>query len=133
MLGITHERRDWPRAEAAFRRAAQAAAKNDVLFYNLGLIYRRNGLARRSLRAFERSHQINPRHIASNKPARAADRLEEARQEVARLAQIESGFPGGAPDTVDDHRRMAAYLESQGEPLAARGHRLRALEREGPP
>ena len=46
MLGVTYERRDWPRARASFQRAARAAPHNDVLFYNMGLIYRRNGCGR---------------------------------------------------------------------------------------
>ena len=45
-----------------------------MLFYNLGLIYRRNGLLEAAFAAFERSHEINPRHIASKSQVRAADR-----------------------------------------------------------
>ena len=52
MLGLTLERRDWPQAEAQFERARAAAPRNDVLFYNLGLIYARNGLLTRSLSSF---------------------------------------------------------------------------------
>jgi tetratricopeptide (TPR) repeat protein len=136
MQGITYERRDWPRAQAKFQRATEIASENDVLFYNLGLIYRRNGLARRALTAFERSAAINPRHIASNRPVRPAQRVAEARQDVERLEALEerlvalAGFDvqslqgGGA----DHHLRLAELLEEHGEPLAGRGHRLLAAE-----
>ncbi|MEM8934647.1 MAG: DUF2723 domain-containing protein, partial [Acidobacteriota bacterium] len=73
-LGMTFERRDWPRARAEFVAAAEHATENDVLFYNLGLIYRRNGMPRRALAAYERSVEINPRRLAANKPARASER-----------------------------------------------------------
>ncbi len=132
MLGITFETRDWRRAHAAFERAAVAASGNDVLFYNLGLIYRRNGLARRSLAAFERSAEINPRHIPSGNPVRAVDRVAELRPEVQRLDALEAELqraagleknPGAAY-----HRAIAELLAARGEPLAASGHRLLALE-----
>ena len=44
MLGVTFERSDWLRARREFRAAVAAAPQNDVLFYNLGLIYTRAGL-----------------------------------------------------------------------------------------
>ena len=140
MQGITFEQRAWPRAAAAFERAAAAAPDNDVLFYNLGLIYRRNGLMRRSLAAFERSAEINPRHIPSGKPVRAIDRVAEVRPEVARLAALEvelkrtalaeraSGTTGLSAGGAAYHRAMAELLAARGESLAAAGHRLRALE-----
>jgi len=134
MQGVTFERLDWPRAEAAFARARHAAPNNDVLFYNLGLIYRRNGLLDRSLTAFERSEAINPRHIASSSRVRAADRIGELEDEVERLGRLEAELAeakpirGLDPDSAEYHQAMAASLFSQGEPLAARGHALRALE-----
>lgn len=133
MLGMTFERRDWPRAEAELRKAMAAAPDNDVLFYNLGLIYRRNGLARRSLAAFERSLAINPRHIPSAQPVRPSDRVAELRAEVARLDALEERLAAAAGLDLDrlgpdGHRRLAALLEESDEELAARGHRLRALE-----
>lgn len=133
MLGITFERTDWPTAQDEFEKAQAAASENDVLFYNLGLIYRRNGLFERSRRAFERSYEINPRHIASNRPARAADRLAEVDAELERLGAIERSIlarpeiAGLAPGSAAYHERMAELLEARGEGLAARGHRLRAL------
>lgn len=80
MLGVTFETLDWPRARQEFERAARAAPRNDVLFYNLGLIYRRNGLLDEALAAFQRSQAINPRHLASHGEPRAADRIRELEQ-----------------------------------------------------
>ncbi len=142
MLGITFETRDWPRAAAAFERAAAAAPENDVLFFNLGLIYRRNGLVRRALEAFERSAEINPRHIPSGNPVRAVDRVAEVRLEVERLEALEAelrraaglaaadgaALPGHTSGATAYHRTMAELLAARGEELAARGHRLLALE-----
>ena len=125
---------DWPRAEAEFARARQAAPDNDVLFYNLGLIYRRNGLLDRSLASFERSEAINPRHIASSSRVRAADRIGELEDEVERLSRLEAELAESEPireldpGSAEFHQAMAASLFSQGEPLAARGHALRAIE-----
>lgn len=135
MLGVTWEHRDWPRTAVELREAASAAPENDVLFYNLGLIYRRNGLLRHSLAAFEKAAEINPRHIPSSNPVRPAERVAEARREVARLEELETRLAAGAaldpglvPGDARYHRRMAALLESAGETLPARGHRLLALE-----
>ncbi len=131
MMGITFETRDWPRAGAAFERAAAAASSNDVLFYNLGLIYRRNGLMRRALETFERSAEINPRHIPSGNPVRALDRVVEVRPEVERLEALTAELRLAAGLTTAGgayHRAMAEMLAQRGEELAARGHRLLALE-----
>jgi tetratricopeptide (TPR) repeat protein len=134
MQGVTFERLDWARAEAAFAKARQSAPDNDVLFYNLGLIYRRNGLLDRSLTSFERSEAINPRHIASRSRVRAADRIGELEAEVERLSRLEAEIAQSEPirdlepDSAEFHQSMAATLFSEGEPLAARGHTLRALE-----
>ncbi len=134
MQGVSFERRDWPRAERKLARAMEAAPENDVLFYNLGLIYRRNGLLRRSLAAFERSEEINPRHIASNRPVRPGDRVAEARREVARLEALEERLASEAgleelpAGSAVRHLRLADLLAARGEALAARGHRLLASE-----
>ncbi len=132
MSGLTFETRDWPRAQAGFERAAGAAPDNDVLFYNLGLIYRRNGLWRRSLAAFERSAEINPRPIPSGNPVRALDRVAEVRAEVERLEALEAELAGAAgldaAAGAELHRRLAELLAARGEALAARGHLLLALE-----
>jgi tetratricopeptide (TPR) repeat protein len=136
MLGMTHERRDWPEAQRQLELAAVAAPRNDVLFYNMGLVYRRNGLFQRSLAAFQRAQTINPRHIPSMRPVRAADRVAELEAEVSRLAAIEAELRRGAGLTGDDaatHLHLAALLESRGEALAARGHRLLASELEPGP
>lgn len=132
MLGVTFETRDWRRAAREFALAEARAPDNDVLFYNLGLIYSRNGLWEEAERAFARSHAINPRHLASAKKPRAADRLAEVRAERARLAAVEAAVlaEAGLPSTADGparHARLAELLEAHGERIAAHGHRLRAL------
>jgi tetratricopeptide (TPR) repeat protein len=138
MLGFTFEQRDWPRARREFEEAAAAAPHNDVLFYNLGLIFRRNGLVDDALRAFERSHAINPRYLASHTRARASDRVRELVAERERLLRLERrlveppAIRDIEPGTPAYHRSMAELLEEQGETLAARGHRLRALEQASP-
>jgi tetratricopeptide (TPR) repeat protein len=130
MLGITHENDDWLRARREFRRAAEAAPGNDVLFYNLGLIFRRNGLLSDALESFRRSHEINPRHLASHGRPRAADRIREVEEEARRLRELEAALDTGpaVPGTAEHHRALAAGLAERGELVAARGHRLRALE-----
>ncbi len=93
MLGVTFETLDWARARQEFERAARAAPHNDVLFYNLGLIYRRNGLLDEALAAFQRSQAINPRHLASHGEPRAADRIREVEQQQALGAGERPGDP----------------------------------------
>ena len=56
-----------------------------MLFYNLGLIYSRAGRLPEALAAFERSQEINPRHLASGSRPRAADRIAELRAALAQL------------------------------------------------
>ena len=133
--GFAFERRDWLQAREAFAEAAAAAPDNDVLFYNLGLVYARNGLFEEALEAFERSDEINPRHIASSSRPRAAEKIGRTREEIARLARVradadfapESGTAGSWSASM--HEKMATLLDSKGESVAARGHRLRALEK----
>ena len=132
MLGVTHETSAWPRARAEFERAVVAAPDNDVLFYNLGLIYRRNGMLRRSLTAFERSVELNPRRIASNKVVRASDRVAELRQAVEELEALEEKLARRA-GVLDDgssqaHLALSELLAANGEELAAQGRRLMAQE-----
>jgi tetratricopeptide (TPR) repeat protein len=134
MLGVTLEGWDWPRAEAELRRAAAAAPDNDVLFYNLGLIYRRSGLLDRAAAAFERSRAINPRHLASPGRVRAADRLREltveqaAQEEVEALLVRDPSLAGLPPGSPAHHLRLADLLAARGFTTAAHGHRLRAEE-----
>lgn len=141
MRALSFETRDWPKAQEEFQRAAQAAADNDVLFYNLGLIYRRNGLLRRAVTAFEYSTEINPRHIPSANPTRPVDKLVQARQELEELETMEAplrrslGLPDAAADGGSEldaaqHRRLAEALDGMHQSLAARGHRLLAEELE---
>ena len=124
----TETRIDWPRAAAEFEEATRRAPDNDVLFYNLGLIYSGNGLFEDALRFFERSNEINPRHIASISKVRPADKVNEMREEVRRVHAIEARLAGGLTVTAgpEYHRQMAERLAAAGETLAARGHRLRA-------
>jgi tetratricopeptide (TPR) repeat protein len=131
MLGSTFENRDWAQAVKEFEAARKAAPDNDVLLYNLGLIYRRNGLYAEALADFERSHEINPRQIASRDRVRAADRVLEVGEELERLRRIEASLalePGIAPGTAAYHERMAQLLDERGEMVAARGHWLRAAQ-----
>jgi tetratricopeptide (TPR) repeat protein len=133
MLGFTFERRDWLRAQKEFDSAAAASPHNDVLFYNLGLIYQRNGLFDQAIGAFEQAQQINPRHLASQSRPRAADRIIELRAERNRIERIERTLSGedellrnAKPGTLAYHARMAELLAAAGEVAASRGHRLRA-------
>ncbi len=84
MKGVSLERRDWARASEEFERAKRASPENDVLFFNLGLIYRRNGRLEDALEAFRRSDTINPRAIASRSRAVAADKVRELEAELGR-------------------------------------------------
>jgi tetratricopeptide (TPR) repeat protein len=124
--------RDWPRARAEFARAVEVAAHNDVLFYNLGLIYRRSGLYAEAIDAFERSQTINPRHLASQSRPRAADRLAELRVERERISQMERELQidlernGLRPSTPAYQAALAELFAARGETTAALGSRLRA-------
>jgi hypothetical protein len=137
MRGVTFEDRNWPAAWQEFALAAAAAPNNDVLFYNLGLIFRRNGLLEESVAAFRRSAEINPREIASLSKPVAADRVREVEDEARRLSALETQLLAGqalaglSPGSSAYHRRLADLLDERGEPAAARGHRLRAEEGEG--
>ena len=134
MLGFTYEKRDWLKARRYFAEAAAAAPGNDVLFYNLGLIYERNGLIDDAIAAFRRSHEINPRHIASSSKANASDRLGDLSALRGRWAQEEAALATDPslrtmqPGTPTYHLQLADLLEARGEELDARGHRLMALE-----
>ncbi len=128
MLGSTFEARDWRHAWDEFQKAQRSAPENDVLFYNLGLIYSGNGLFDEALAAFQRSYEINPRHIASRERVRPSDKVLEARAEVERVHEMEARLAAGLPPagTADYHRALAQRLAAAGEELAAEGHRLRA-------
>jgi tetratricopeptide (TPR) repeat protein len=134
MRGVTFEPTDWRSARREFRLAAEAAPDNDVLFYNLGLILWRNGLPLDALAAFRRSEAINPREIPSLSNPRASDRIRQLEEETSRLAALETrlaaspGPAGLSAGSAAWHRALAALLDEAGEPVAARGHRLRAEE-----
>jgi tetratricopeptide (TPR) repeat protein len=134
MRGVTAEDADWPAARREFGIAARAAPDNDVLFYNLGLIYGRNGLYDDALAAFRRSASINDREIPSLTRPRATDRVNEAEAERARIEVLErslsshASLSGLAPGSPAYGRALAALLEERGERAAARGRRLTADE-----
>jgi tetratricopeptide (TPR) repeat protein len=131
MIGSSLERWDWPQAAREYEVAQQASPDNDVLFFNLGLIYRRNGLLPESLRAFERSHEINPRHIASRDRVLASERAADVRAELAQheaverelARQIGTDVP---PASAAWHRRMARLFSERNLGIGARAHALRA-------
>ena len=139
MLGMSFEERDWLRARRELEVAAGAAPDNDVLFYNLGLIYARNGLLDDAIAAFERAHAINPRHLPSGSRPRASERLAELAAEQSRIEAIEAELArdaelsAAATDAAAWHHRLADLLDAEGESIAARGHRARALELEASP
>ncbi len=127
MLAMTFEERDWPRAARELEIAAASAPNNDVLFYNLGLIYRRNGLLEEALAAFRRSDAINPREIASASKPRAAERAAEVEAEIverdrvlAELARTE-GPAGLKPGSPEWRREMAERLAARNRSSWARG------------
>ena len=140
MLGVTFENADWVRAREQFDLAVKYSPSNDVLFYNLGLIYSRNGLFDRALDNFKKANEINNRGIPrsqirqgeSEKRSVPADRIREMEGEIARIDAVRRkveashsevrGLEGAAW-----HREMARLLRLEGELLAARGHELRAI------
>ena len=129
MLGTTFAGRDWPRALAELDQAAAAARDNDVLFYNLGLLYTRNGLYSEAFDAFRRSTAINPRPLPGSSKASARDRLDEVRRELDRLGAIELTLQNELPPLGTRERALAfaERLDALGEHLAARGYRIRTL------
>ena len=129
MLGSTFQARDWRRADEEFRRALKASPDNDVLFYNLGLIYSGAGLYDDALAFFRRSNEINPRHIASRERIRPIDKVLEMQAEVERLHEVEGRLSNGLPPagTPAYDMALAERLRAVGEEAAAEGHRLRAL------
>ena len=136
MLGNTLERSDWPRARREYEEAMRASPHNDVLFFNLGLIFAGSGLYDEAIAAFRRSGQINPRPVLGPVRLRAYDRvpaLEDERRRIETLeGEIKAGgrLEGVAPRSAEWHRRLAALFEVRGERAAALGHERRALEAE---
>jgi len=137
MLGLTLEGSDWPAARRQLDLAASWARANDVMHYNLGLVFRRNGLLDEAREAFLAAHRINPRPIDGASHALALDRVRELDPELAGLARLraelvaaDSTLAAATPGSAAWHRRLADLLAARGEPLAARGHRLRAEEAE---
>jgi tetratricopeptide (TPR) repeat protein len=133
MLGNTLERSEWPRARREYAEAMKSAPDNDVLFFNLGLIFAGNGLYDEAVAAFRRSSEINPRPIPGSGKAKAGDRLAALERERQRVAALDAGLArdGRVTEAVGSrewHRRLAEMLRLRGEVAAARGHELRALE-----
>ncbi|MGH9391234.1 MAG: hypothetical protein ACRD1Z_16620, partial [Vicinamibacteria bacterium] len=94
MLGATYAEIDWARAEKELRSAAEVACDDDVLFYNLGLLYSRKGLYVEAFDAFRRSRAINPRPLAGTPSASAERRIDEVRRELESMAASEPGPAG---------------------------------------
>lgn len=128
MRGLTLSGHDWAKALDELMKAARAAPDDDVLFYNLGLHYLRNGLYAEALAAFERCHAINPRRVAAPDGPRAADRIAEARAEMQRLRAVEDSLSSDLPPlgTRVRARLLAERLAVAGEAAAARGVLARA-------
>jgi tetratricopeptide (TPR) repeat protein len=139
MRGVTFEPTDWLAARREFSRAAEAAPDNDVLFYNLGLIYRRNGLYEDSASAFRRSAEINPREISSLSRPRASDRLREVEAEWKNLAALEEqlatspSLSGQSAGSASYHRALSVLLVERGLKEAARGQMRKAEEASASP
>ena len=127
MRAMTFELRDWTAARRELELAAESAPDNDVLFYNLGLIYRRNGLLEDALAAFQRSVQINPREIASLSKPRAADRAAEVQAEIVQRDQLlaelsrDPALEGLPPGSLQYRTVLARRLGALGKPSWARG------------
>jgi tetratricopeptide (TPR) repeat protein len=134
MQGVSLEGRDWLAARREFEEATAAAPRNDVLFYNLGLIFHRNGLLDDAVAAFERSKVINPRHLPSSSQPRASDRLRELAAEKEQVSHLEATLADDPSlralerGTPAHHRALASLLVMRGKTVVAHGHRLRALE-----
>jgi tetratricopeptide (TPR) repeat protein len=135
MLAITLEDSDWRRARAEFRKAEAASPDNDVLFYNLGLIYARDGLYEDAAAAFRRSNAINPRAIASRHPPPLASEqallMETSLRDLERREHDFAADPelsSAPPESASWHRRMAAIWSERGDPTAARRHAIFAEE-----
>jgi tetratricopeptide (TPR) repeat protein len=134
MLGNTLERSDWPRARREYLEAMKASPHNDVLFFNLGLIFGGSGLYDEAIAAFRRSNQINPRPVPGPGRLKSADRIAPLESERRRIAALEADLVADgrltdvAPGSAEWHRRLAELLLMRGERAAARGHELRAAE-----
>jgi tetratricopeptide (TPR) repeat protein len=139
MLGNTLERSDWPRARREYAEAMRAAPHNDVLFFNLGLIFGGSGLYDEAALAFRRSAEINPRAVAGPGRLKASDRIAPLESERRRIEAVEADLAGDdrlagvTPRSAEWHRRLADLLRLRGEHAAARGHELRAYEAEARP
>ena len=128
MRGLTLSGHDWANAFEELENAARAAPEDDVLFYNLGLHYSRNGLYPEALAAFERCHAINPRRVAAADGPLAADRIGEVGAEMRRLRAVLLSLSSDlAPLAPRERARiLSERLAAAGEAVAARGVLARA-------
>ena len=126
MVGSTLAGRDWPRALRALEKAATAAPGDDVLHYNLGLFYARNGLYDEAIAAFDRSRAISPRHLPGAPDARAEQRALETLLERQRVLKLEAQLSQPVGEGVAArHFRLAEALIGRDELEAAQGHYVR--------
>lgn len=128
MRGLTLSGSDWAGALDELEQAARSAPEDDVLAYNLGLHYLRNGLYPEALAAFERCQSINPRRLGAPDGPRAGDRIAEVRAEQRRLRAVEDSLSSDLPPrgTPERARLLAERFSAAGESAAARGVLARA-------
>ena len=142
MEAVSFESREWPRANRALERALEVAPKSDIVAHNVGLIYARNGWFDEGLKAYERCHAINPRGLVqATRSARAdekgrvscgdaAEQLRGLRDRIQLIQEsivVDPAFRAGQRGAAAWELEIAARLDALGEPVAARGHRLRAV------
>ena len=105
------------------RRAAARRPRTTSLFYNLGLIFQRNGLLDDASAAFALD-AINPRHVASSSRPSASDRLADLDTERRRLATLGARWRpirvcAASYRICRVSSPAADLLAARGEPLAA--------------
>ncbi len=126
MLGVTAEMTNWIQAEQQFQSAMKFAPNNDVLFYNLGLIYARNGLLQRSRTMFARSKEINARNITPSSKSNSTEMVmrldilieQQALKEQSLLENTRKGSLNAG------QRYQVLSQTGDGEPLIARKNAL---------
>ena len=133
MVGFSLARTDWPRAREEFVEAEAAAPESATLFFNIGQVFALRGFYDEAIAAFEHTYELQPRALLAAGAPRAADEIAKWSAERDRIGALElelekSTTAMPAHGTPDYHRRMSELLSLRGEELAARGHKLRALE-----
>ncbi|MGA7614466.1 MAG: DUF2723 domain-containing protein [Thermoanaerobaculia bacterium] len=146
MLGRTLSLDDWNAGTRQYREAVAAAPQNDVLFYNLGVIYSGAGLYDEAIGFFRHSAALTPRGIPSQAStsghaeggrAQASSKVPPLLVERERIRQIESSLVASHSDlaalragSAAYHARLAELLAALGETTAARGETLSALNQD---